>query len=116
MEIVDVIYKFLTVFVVKGKWQQKFNSSHLNEIQKQCVDVYYKILYLFYFERYSLNQETVRYLGLIFNFINYVLVTLQQGYAIQSYFQIRTNNQILFDTFLTRIEIRNTYRVKMFLI
>ena len=27
----------------KGKWQQKFNSSHLKEIQKQCIEVYYKI-------------------------------------------------------------------------
>ena len=37
-------------------------------------------LYLFYFGRYShLNQRTVDHLGLIFSFINYVLVTSQTG-------------------------------------
>ena len=28
---------------VKGKWQQKLNSSDLKEIQKQCLEVYYII-------------------------------------------------------------------------
>ena len=46
----------------------------------------------------------------MFNFINYVLVTSQQGQAIQSYTRKPTNNQILFETFSARVEIRNTYR------
>ena len=63
-----------------GEWQQKFNSSHLKRIQKQCIEEHYKILNLFYFGRYChLNQRTVRYLGLIFNLINYALVTSQEG-------------------------------------
>ena len=61
------------------KWQQKFNSSHLKEIQKQHIEVYYKIFIYVSFRAISyLNQRTVRHLGLIFTLINYVLVTSQQ--------------------------------------
>ena len=50
--------------LMKGKWQQKFNSSHLKEIKKQCIEVYCKIFISFFFwQIYShLNQRTVRHL------------------------------------------------------
>ena len=66
--------------VVKEKWQQKFNSSHLKEIQKQSIEVYYKIFKSVFLWRFShLNQRTVRHLGLILNLIEYVLLTSQEG-------------------------------------
>ena len=34
---------FRTIFSIKGKWQQKFHSSQLKEIQKQYIEVYYKV-------------------------------------------------------------------------
>ena len=64
-------YGYCTRKAIKGNLQQKCNSSHLKEIQKQCLYIVYtiiKFLYLFYFGRYShRNQRTVRHLGLIFN-------------------------------------------------
>ena len=51
-----------SIQMVKGKWQRKFNSSHLKEIQKQCIEVCCKVCYLFYFGRYChLNRQTVRH-------------------------------------------------------
>ena len=47
------------------KWQRKFNSTHLKEIQKQYLEVYNKIfLSVLLWYRYShLNQQSVRHLG-----------------------------------------------------
>ena len=64
------------------KWQQKFNLSHLKEIQKQYVEVITKFLSVLFGTCCPLNQPTVCHLGLILNlitFINYVLVTSQEG-------------------------------------
>ena len=57
------------------------NSSHLKEIQKTMhrsqLQIFISVLLP---EVYShLNQQTVRHLGLIFNLINFTLVTSQQG-------------------------------------
>ena len=91
---VTVVLYFVKILSGSRNFYTKINSSHLREISKNVYKiVYYKIyknikykkcitkfLYLFYFGRYSdLNQRTVRHLGLIFNHINYVLVTSQKG-------------------------------------
>ena len=58
----------------------KFNSSHLKEIQKQCVEVYYKIfISVLVPEIFSRKSTNCPQFGLIFNLINYVLVTSQEG-------------------------------------
>ena len=39
----STIYSYRIALIqnnVKGKWQQKINSSHLKEIQKQCMETY----------------------------------------------------------------------------
>lgn len=75
------------LFWFNRKWQQKFSLPHLKEIQKQ-FSLYHRILMSeLYREIFYLNEQTVRQLRLIFNFINHVLamVTSQQGLAIQNY-------------------------------
>ena len=67
---------------VQEKWQEKINLPHLKKIQKEHIEVYYRIfISVLLHEIFSptINQRTVRHLGLIFNRIQYVLVTSQQG-------------------------------------
>ena len=59
-----IIYRY-----IKGKLVQKFLLSHFKETLRQ----YTKFLYS------RLNQQTARHFGLIFNLLNNVLVTSQQG-------------------------------------
>ena len=40
------------------KWQQKFNSSHLKEIQKQHIEVHYKIFIYVSFRAIFLPKST----------------------------------------------------------
>ena len=68
---------------LKGKWEQKFNLSRLKETEKQYVEIYHLFWEMYYFT--SMNELSVRNLGIVFNLLKYVLVPSQQGYAIQSY-------------------------------
>ena len=61
------------LFLLKGKWQQKFLLSHLKETLKI---IYRSILQKFYI---CFTLGDIRHLGLIFNLINNVLVTSQKG-------------------------------------
>ena len=58
----------------------KILLSHLKETLKQYIEVYYKMFMSVSLpEIFSPKLTTVRHLGLIFNLINNVLVTSQQG-------------------------------------
>ena len=74
--------KFRFIGTLKGNIATKILFiSYETDSKTMYVEVcIVKCLYLFYFGRYShLNQRTVCHLGSIFNLINYVLWTSQEG-------------------------------------